>query len=208
MGKASRCADLVLIGTGLNIFGGDMNLSVVHDDDYVTQAFGLGLQYLATGRFAAAACFMPVSGNLLHHAVEMLLKGSLAKLIGVSQLPRGRNGHDLNALWKLYRQHYPDPILDRYSPLVADLHRFEYIRYPENLIAEGGFLAIGFPNTARSEQLGDNKLPQYQLTVAEVDALAKEIFIRGSVNPAFYTFHLKQEHASKYFEFENESPLV
>jgi hypothetical protein len=104
--------------------------------------------------------------------------------------------------------HHPDPVLNRYSRLVADLHRFEHIRYPENPITQGGLLAIAFQSVGRTEHVGDNKLPEYQVTVAEVDALVKELFVRGSVNPAFYSLLLEQKHASKYFEFKNESPLV
>jgi hypothetical protein len=71
---------------------------------------------LGAGRFAAAARFMPVSGNLLHHAVEMFL----AKLIGAAKIPRH---HNLKKLWKLYRQHHhADSSLEKYTPVIAASH--------------------------------------------------------------------------------------
>jgi len=40
---------------------------------------GNACQYYAAARFAVHAGCIPVCGNLFHHAVEMLLKGGLAK---------------------------------------------------------------------------------------------------------------------------------
>jgi hypothetical protein len=51
----------------------------------------------------------------------MFLKGSLAKLIGVAQIP---HHHQLETLWNLYRQHHADPPLDQYTTVIAALHRF------------------------------------------------------------------------------------
>ena len=36
-------------------------------------------QYYVAGRYAAFAGFIPVTGNLLHHAIELFLKGGLSK---------------------------------------------------------------------------------------------------------------------------------
>ena len=37
--------------------------------------FGFGYQYYLAGRYAVAAQLLPIAANLLHHAIEMLLKG-------------------------------------------------------------------------------------------------------------------------------------
>jgi len=42
--------------------------------------FGFGFQYYLAGRYAVAAQLLPVAANLLHHAIEMLLKGELTHL--------------------------------------------------------------------------------------------------------------------------------
>ena len=41
--------------------------------------FATAGQYYVVGRFAAFAGLIPITGNLLHHAVEMFLKGGLSK---------------------------------------------------------------------------------------------------------------------------------
>jgi hypothetical protein len=185
-----------------------MSGNVIPPEHYQMHAFGLALQYLAAGRFAVASHFTPVSGNLLHHAIEMLLKGCLARVIGVPALPRGRTGHDLEELWSRFRQHHTDATLDRFDHLIEGLDRFEYIRYPENLITEGGFFSVGFPSGALNVQLSGPKLPEYQLSVEDIDALAVTLFRLGNVNPEFYSSVIRQGHASKYFAFRNSTPLL
>lgn len=182
--------------------------SSIRPEDYRVQAFQLGLQYLASGRFAAAAHLSPVSANLLHHAVEMFLKGCLAQYIGFDKLPKGRDGHNLEKLWLMYRQHVADAVLCRFYAVISELHKFEHIRYPEPLIQEGGMLSIGFPSDARNVQLSGPKLPEYQLSVEDIDALIAEIFRLGKVNSEFFRFMLVQEHASRYFSFRNLNPLL
>ena len=153
------------------------------DEDFRLHAFRLGLQYLGAGRLAVAARFTPASGNLLHHAIEMFLKGSLAKLIGVAQIP---HHHQLETLWNLYRQHHADPALDQYTTLIEALHRFEGIRYPDKLIKEGGLLSVGFPASTKTVQTAGKKLPEYHLVVAHIDTLVKELFARDKLNPDFF----------------------
>ena len=40
------------------------------------QYFRFGTQYYVAGRYAALVWLIPVAGNLLHHAIEMYLKGA------------------------------------------------------------------------------------------------------------------------------------
>jgi hypothetical protein len=64
--------------------------------------FQAGLQYQIAGRFSAIAWFSPVSGNLLHHAIEFYLKGALIKTL--DERARRKIGHDVgNALSTLRR---------------------------------------------------------------------------------------------------------
>ena len=47
------------------------------DNDVKYRFCDLATQYYIAGRLAARAAQAPVYGNLLHHAVEMYLKGAL-----------------------------------------------------------------------------------------------------------------------------------
>jgi hypothetical protein len=182
---------------------------MIDANTYRLHAFRLGVQYLASGRFAVAGGLTPVAANLLHHAIEMFLKGCLVKHIGFSGLPKGRDGHDLENLWSMFRGHVSDATLARFDSVIKDLHGFESIRYPETLIRDGGRIAIGFAAGARSEDLSTPKptLPEYQLRVDDIDALVKELFRIGSVN-ADALPELAQEDARKYLAFRNLSPLL
>ena len=53
----------------------------------------LGAHYYIAGRFAFFSAFIPVAGNLLHHAVEMFLKGALIRTLALEKLQS--IGHDL-----------------------------------------------------------------------------------------------------------------
>jgi len=52
------------------------------------QFFSLGLQYFVAGKFSAFGRLMPVVGNQFHHAVEMMLKGYLAKTMDLADLKK------------------------------------------------------------------------------------------------------------------------
>jgi hypothetical protein len=69
--------------------------------------FRLGLHYYIAGRFATLAGLFPMAGNLLHHAVEMFLKGALVRLVGLK--PLRKVGHDLNGLWDMFKTHMAVP---------------------------------------------------------------------------------------------------
>ena len=52
--------------------------------------FSSATQYYVSGRYAVFAGLTPVVGNLLHHAVEMYLKGALSKTMTLDQLTVGQ----------------------------------------------------------------------------------------------------------------------
>lgn len=174
-------------------------------DHYKMHAFRVALQYYGAGRYAMACNFTPVSANLLHHAVELCLKGSLAPVLGVAALRSF--SHNILQLWSAFRQHSADERLAAFDLLVEELHHFERIRYPEALIKGGGFFSMGFPSGARNVQLSGPKLPEYNLSVEDVDNLMKQFFTLGNLNPAFYS-ELENEHAAPYFKYRNKSPLL
>jgi hypothetical protein len=97
-------------------------------------------------RYAVVTQLVHVCGSVAHHAVEMLLKASVAHDDTGDQVSEYRNtcGHKLDRLWREFRtrnhQLNLDPAFDR---LVEELDRFEDIRYPHPLALDGGYLDIG-----------------------------------------------------------------
>ena len=147
--------------------------------------FQLATQYYATGRFAALAGVVPVCGNLLHHAVEMYLKGALARVLDVRQM---RDlGHDLQQIWTLTKQTYPASNLASFDVAINRLDPFERLRYPDALLREGAQIRLTrlrsewlpMPNPTRPE-------PSYDLVIEEIDELIKVIFGIANLNPAFF----------------------
>jgi hypothetical protein len=70
--------------------------------------FRMGLQYYIAGRMGALYSLTPVTGNLLHHAVEMVLKGKLAHHHSLADLKdRKKFGHDIVKCWAGLKAIFP-----------------------------------------------------------------------------------------------------
>lgn len=71
--------------------------------------FGFGFQYYLAGRYAVAAQLLPVAANLLHHAIEMLLRGAsssvmISRIISTHMLDassRAASAHGSSMVWSL-----------------------------------------------------------------------------------------------------------
>src|SRR5262245_52228023 len=61
-------------------------MTVSENDQYRFWFYQLASQYYVVGRFAARAGLNPSCGNLLHHAVEMFLKGALVDDVGLGEM--------------------------------------------------------------------------------------------------------------------------
>lgn len=129
-----------------------------------------GIDHYIAGRFAARAGLMPACGNLMHHALEFMLKGLLVDRIPVAQLRR-RFSHDLPALWNEYKG--TSVALARFDQLIGDLHQFEDIRYPETLEAEGGSILTSW--LRRRDDLRSHPAlqttPVYEVVIHIIDEL-------------------------------------
>jgi hypothetical protein len=150
--------------------------------------FKLGTQYYLTGRFATFAGCLPVAGTLLHHALEMFLKGDLISHLSRDELKRV--GHSLERLWSQYKQSKPSIDLARFDKLVAELHKFEDIRYPDRITDFGmyGTISIVKWSPGPSFWSADGNVPPgYHLVVSDLDEMVKAVFTASSVNPAFYS---------------------
>ena len=97
---------------------------------FLDLAFG----YYMTGRFAVINSLF-IAPNLMHHAVELLIKFTLLKDVpepqrsaATAQLGQ-KYGHRLNALWNQYKQHVAPIDMSRFDQLIVDLARWENVRY-------------------------------------------------------------------------------
>ena len=73
-----------------------------------------GCEYYAAARFAMYAQRKLVCGNLFHLALEMLLKGGLAKN-GKSLGELEHMRHSLNRLWRAYKADHPEAVLEHHD---------------------------------------------------------------------------------------------
>jgi hypothetical protein len=97
--------------------------------------FKSAMQYYVAGRFAAFAHFNPVTGNLLHHAIEMFLKGSLSKELTLDELEK--LGHNLPRIWTQFKTQANDPSLDQFDENICKLHAYKELRYPDSMLTKG-----------------------------------------------------------------------
>ena len=126
---------------------------------------------------------MPVCGNLFHHAVEMILKGGLARKRNLSDLKD--MGHNLRALWRAYKADFPDPALERHGKTISGLDKFEAIRYPDEHAM--GVTAEWSGPAGKVTTYGSIKTPrQYTLVVSDIDDLIADAFKISSWNPGAF----------------------
>jgi hypothetical protein len=155
------------------------------DQEYAQAIFlETATQYYVAGRFSAIHHLFPVSGNLLHHAVEMYLKGSLAKHYSLREMFNPFR-HDLIKLWAEFKKKFTTSDLPEFDSVIENLNRFERIRYPDNLVLEGmsaqfARFRSGF---VRSADGNSPTTPTYDLVMEEIDDLIKVIFQRSKLNP-------------------------
>jgi hypothetical protein len=124
---------------------------------------------------------LPVCGNLFHHAVEMALKGGLAKKREISELKD--IGHNLKALWRAFKVEFPDPGLERHDKTISSLNKYEDIRYP-GMMGSIAIAADWFSAPPPVTTYGSVKTPkQYPLVVRDIDNLFADIFKASSWNP-------------------------
>ena len=150
--------------------------------------FDFGTQYYVAGRYAVFAHLTPVAANLLHHAIEMYLKGCLVGTLTLDQMKK-KCGHDLLKTWQHFKSKTGDPTLDQFDGAVSNLNNYETIRYPNPIITKGMICVIGFGATA-SSVASERPEPQYHLDVEAIDSLARVLFKHASFNPTTFAMSL------------------
>jgi hypothetical protein len=163
--------------------------------------FSSATQYYISGRYAVFAGLGPVVGNLLHHALEMYLKGALSKTMPLDQLKK--LSHNLPKVWKCFKAQVADPGLDTFDALISSLHAFEELRYPDSALSRGIMVKISVSRVpGASTGAPARREPRYELYLEEVDALVDKIFATASVDPRFF-LHGLNSHARKYLNEAN-----
>ncbi|MGH3871560.1 MAG: hypothetical protein ACRDSR_08625 [Pseudonocardiaceae bacterium] len=152
---------------------------------FLDLAFG----YYLTGRFAAINQ-LNIAPNLIHHAVELLIKFTLLKDVSENQRSAATTkvgkgyGHDLDKLWAEYKRTVACADLVRFDPVIANLHRWERLRY-------GGFpegttivRSVGIIRGQLSVS-HIKAIDTYAFGLHEVDALFAAMIAASYLNPAF-----------------------
>jgi hypothetical protein len=154
--------------------------------------FRLGMHYYIAGRFATLTGLFPMAGNLLHHAVEMFLKGALVRAIGLEAVRT--ISHDLNRLWQAFKSHFPFAEAASFDKPIAEMHRFERLRYPDLALREGMEATLDIFREQRIETSGSgDSPPRYSLVLEDFDALVKVVFEKAAINPQFYLQGLRAD---------------
>ena len=150
--------------------------------DAKTHFAQLAVQYYVAGRSAAISQMIPVLGNLLHHAVEMSLKAALAPSLTMRDL-KGLS-HNLPKIWDQFKAHFPNMKSSSFDAVVAALHKFEELRYPDSIMAKGAMMQLVlFREHVGSESTQDTGSPSYFLVLEDIDALQELIFKAANINP-------------------------
>ena len=143
-------------------------------------------QYYAAGRHASLAQLSPVNATLLHHAVELFLKGGLLSFLPLEEIESIR--HNLKRLWRTFAEHYQDSTLSEHKSAVGALQKFERIRYPDAEVLKGmtGQFAILREEFVTVSKTNSPSLPRFDLVLEDVDHLVLVILTIMNANPVAY----------------------
>jgi hypothetical protein len=174
--------------------------------------FDTGMQYYTIGRYSVLAGVNPVAGNLLHHAIEMFLKGALA--VNAASSPsevedeiKEHKGsqHGLDYLWPEFKKTFRSKKLANYDHVIAELKTFEDIRQPARRISQGLTGKISVKRNLLAEESWGRPEPIYELSLQDIDELAGIIFAAAHVNPKYFTSGLK---AARHYLAEGNAMAV
>ena len=168
------------------------------------QFFRYGCQYYVVGRYGVYAAFFPVAANLHHHAIEMLLKGTLAGWMSPKDMKK--LSHNLNAIWEVFKAVIDEPSLTQFDAVIEELNKFEDIRYPDQLLATGASMMFDITKAgATQSHVSGVSEPQFKLCLEEIDELIAHIFRISRRNPDVYLkMTMARADARQYLERENE----
>lgn len=153
--------------------------------------YKLALEYYVAARASLLCRCSLITGNLIHHTVELLLKGQLSKTIPLEDLKDYKKfGHNLPKLWAPFKAVFPTENLSEFDAMITELEKFEKIRYPDEILARGAQIGLGWGRGKPVTNLTPNRPePEYQMGMGDVDAFFKRLFPLCRMNPkAYFTF--------------------
>ena len=153
--------------------------------------FASAFEYYVAGRFAVLAGLSPVPGNLMHHAIELGLKGALT-LKGASLAELKPYGHNLPRLWYAFKAQHRAPSFDHFDEVVFKLQAFEDLRYPDAVLSQA--LQVELKNVKPGTGLAlanTGERSSYELDLSDIDALMGEVLHAARQDAKSYTgrFH-------------------
>jgi hypothetical protein len=165
-------------------------------------------QYYVAGRYATIAQLFPVCANLLHHALEMYLKGVLSRHCSLDEL-KSMN-HNLKKTWRTFKTYFPNENLQKFDASVSALHKFERLRYPDEEIVNGicGQLVLFRTDIVEVQPFGKSPSPVFTLVLEDIDQLVKYLFEIARVNPNFYFNNSLNQVAHYYLIERNAYPIL
>jgi hypothetical protein len=147
----------------------------------------IGCEYYAAARWAMEAQRPLICGILFHHAVEMLLKGGLAKNGKKSLAELEHMRHSLRALWKAYKADHPEAGLNRHDKTIKGLDKHEDIRYPDPSLHSVGIGLQWSGEPPKAKTFGGLRSPkEYGVTVDDIDSLVADFFRASSWRPGAF----------------------
>src|ERR1700730_7524208 len=155
-----------------------------------------GMHYYVAGRYAVFAGLNPTAANLLHHAIEMVLKGALAKK-GMDLRALKRLSHDLPEIWREFTAQYRIDS-NTFDGVIAELQKFETIRYPDEIVKRGLTSAI-----SRGKQIPLPGNTTHALWLGKIDELMDKIFTVASISHKAFASCLHMPVAEAYLIEEN-----
>lgn len=166
------------------------------------------LHYYIAARHAFFCKFFPLSGNLAHHAIEMLLHSGLAKNYEYSELKAKYSKHDLMSMWVEFKGLYPQSKLSKYDKLVSKYNKWKDIRYPKHSKFDT-VIVFDMKKEAESKLLGPKyrKASEYRLNLEELDEFFQEISLLTGINPDFVKIALFSEDAKNSYRRDNHHRL-
>jgi hypothetical protein len=153
-----------------------------------------GMHYYVAGRYAVFAGLNPTAANLLHHAIEMVLKGALARK-GMDLEALKNLGHRLPTIWQEFTAQYG---IDgsNFDGVIGELQKFESIRYPDPKQGLSSLMGRGKPSAPSGHTT-------HTLWLGEIDELMDRVFTVGSINHKAYVHCLHKPEAKEYLIKEN-----
>jgi hypothetical protein len=107
---------------------------------------------------------------------------------------RGRGGEQLESIWREFKNDVAGSALARFDKTIATLHRFESIRYPDNILRTGMQAHINFEKPTPRRRFDPSlQVPKDEVVVPDIDALVAVIFEKAHRNPLAFVISMPDE---------------